>query len=55
MLISKDTGVGNPKASTKLKRTLFFNTICKKPGNLFVEISNADTNNLYEQTLNITI
>lgn len=46
--ISADTGVGNPKASTKEKGEQFFNTICKKIGNLFVEISKADIENLYE-------
>ncbi len=46
--ISEDTGVGNPKASTKEKGALFFNAVCEKLGDLFVEISNADTNKLYE-------
>lgn len=46
--ISEDTGVGNPKAATKEKGALFFKDICNKIGNLLVEISNADTKNLYE-------
>ena len=46
--ISEDTGVGNPKAATKEKGEYFFNAICSKLGNLFWEISTADTNDLYE-------
>jgi creatinine amidohydrolase len=46
--ISEDTGVGNPKASTKEKGALFFKAICEKMASLLVEISNADTKNLYE-------
>lgn len=46
--ISEDTGVGNPKASTKEKGERFFKAICEKLGELFVEISSTDTNNLYE-------
>lgn len=46
--ISADTGVGNPKEASKEKGERFFNAICNKLGNLMVEISNNDTNNLYE-------
>ena len=46
--ISEDTGVGNPAAATKEKGALFFNAICKELGDLMVEISKADTDNLYE-------
>ncbi|NER17592.1 creatininase family protein [Spongiivirga citrea] len=46
--ISEDTGVGNPQASTKAKGERFFNAICEKMGQLFVEIAEADTDNLYE-------
>jgi len=46
--ISDDTGVGNPQASTKAKGERFFKAICKKLGQLFVEIAEADTDNLYE-------
>ncbi len=46
--ISEDTGIGNPKASTKEKGELFFNTICSKLGDLFLEISSSDTDDLYE-------
>jgi len=47
-VISKDTGVGNPHASTKEKGERFFNDICEKMGQLFFDIAEADTNNLYE-------
>lgn len=46
--ISEDTGVGDPKAATTEKGALYFQAVCKKLGDLFVEISNADTNNLYD-------
>lgn len=46
--ISADTGVGNPKEASIEKGERFFNAICNKLGNLMVEISNNDTNNLYE-------
>ncbi|WP_206285890.1 creatininase family protein [Yeosuana marina] len=46
--ISEDTGVGNPKASTREKGEKFFNAVCEKMSRLMIDISNADTNNLYE-------
>ncbi len=46
--ITEDTGTGNPKAATKEKGRRFFNTICKKMGQLLVDISLADIDNLYE-------
>jgi creatinine amidohydrolase len=46
--ITEDTGIGNPKAATKEKGECFFNEICKKIGQLFLEISQTDTKNMYE-------
>jgi len=46
--ITEDTGIGNPKAATKEKGERFFNKVCKKIGQLFFEISQADTENMYE-------
>lgn len=46
--ISADTGVGNPKESSKEKGERFFNAICKKFGDLILEISNAEIDDLYE-------
>lgn len=46
--ISEDTGVGNPGAATQEKGARFFKAVCEKLGELFVEISSADPDNLYE-------
>ncbi len=46
--ISTDTGIGNPKAATRAKGEQYFNAICEKLGQLFFEVSKADTQNLYE-------
>jgi creatinine amidohydrolase len=46
--ISKDTGVGNPHKATKEKGKKFFDAICEKMGQLFVDIAEADIENLYE-------
>ena len=46
--VSEDTGIGNPIASTKEKGENFFNAVCNKLGDLFLEISKADTKKLYE-------
>ena len=45
--VSEDTGIGNPKAATKEKGERFFNAICAKLGELFWEVSVADTKDLY--------
>lgn len=46
--ISEDTGVGDPAAASREKGKAFFNAICKKLGDLFAEISEADPKDLYE-------
>lgn len=46
--ITKDTGVGNPKAATIEKGERFFNAVCEKMANLLVEVSKSDLDNLYE-------
>ncbi|WP_394746768.1 creatininase family protein [Spongiimicrobium salis] len=46
--ISEDTGVGDPKASTKEKGARFFKAICKEMGQLFYEIARTDVKDLYE-------
>ncbi len=46
--VSEDTGIGNPAAASKEKGEAFFNVICEKMGQLFVDIANADIENLYE-------
>jgi creatinine amidohydrolase len=46
--ISEDTGVGNPAAATREKGASFFKAICGKLGDLFLEISASDLDDLYE-------
>ena len=46
--ISEDTGVGNPKASTKEKGEKYFRAVTTKISNFLVALSKADKNNLYE-------
>lgn len=46
--ISEDTGVGNPKKASKEKGEKYFKAVTKKMGQLFIDLANADTNNLYE-------
>jgi creatinine amidohydrolase len=46
--ISEDTGVGNPKESSKEKGERYFNAVCNKLGDLIMEISNTETDDLYE-------
>jgi creatinine amidohydrolase len=46
--ITNDTGVGNPKNATKEKGEKFFEAITDKLAQLFLEISNAELDNLYE-------
>lgn len=47
-VISEDTGVGNPILATKEKGEKYFQSITKKIGQLFFELSEADIENLYE-------
>lgn len=46
--ISEDTGVGNPKASSREKGERYFNAVCEKMADLFIEISKANIEDLYE-------
>ncbi len=46
--ISEDTGVGNPKFSSKEKGEKFFKDVTEKMGNLFLELCKADIEDLYE-------
>lgn len=45
--ISEDTGVGNPAAATREKGEAFFKAICAKLGDLFLEISAVEPDDLY--------
>ena len=46
--VSKDTGIGNPKFSSREKGERFFIDICKKMDALFCSICDADLGDLYE-------
>lgn len=46
--ISEDTGVGNPKAASSEKGEKFFKDVCEKMAELLIDISKADTNDLYK-------
>lgn len=46
--ISEDTGSGNPAMATKEKGEEFFKALCQKMSHLFLDICNADIENLYE-------
>jgi creatinine amidohydrolase len=46
--ITEDTGIGNPKASTKEKGKHFFETITEKIADTFVELGKSNIDNMYE-------
>jgi len=46
--ISEDTGVGNPKSSSKEKGEHYFKDVTRKIGDFIFELCEADTKNLYE-------
>ena len=46
--ISEDTGVGNPMYSTEEKGSRFFKDVTEKIGKLFLELCEADIEDLYE-------
>jgi len=45
--VTEDTGIGNPKKSTKEKGERFFNDLTDKISELMLDLCNADLNNLY--------
>lgn len=46
--VTEDTGVGNPKKSSAKKGETYFKDVTQKLSKLFVELTEANTNNLYE-------
>ena len=46
--VTSDTGIGNPTKATKEKGQKYFNDVVDKVAQLIIDITNADTNNLYE-------
>lgn len=47
-MVSEDTGIGNPKASTKEKGEKYFKAVTEKLAGLFVELANTPINERYE-------
>ncbi|MEO8232091.1 MAG: creatininase family protein [Ignavibacteriota bacterium] len=46
--VTEDTGIGNPTKATKEKGEKYFNDVVNKVAQLFIDIANADMNDLYE-------
>ena len=46
--VTDDTGIGNPKLATKEKGEKFFKAVTTKFAQLFIDIANADIDDLYE-------
>lgn len=46
--VSNDTGIGNPAKATKEKGEKYFKDLVDKLARLFIDIANADLNDLYE-------
>ncbi|MBI9070880.1 MAG: creatininase family protein [Melioribacteraceae bacterium] len=46
--ITQDTGIGNPKLATKEKGEKYLKAIVEKMAQLFIEIADADLDDLYE-------
>lgn len=46
--VTKDTGIGNPVKASRAKGERYFKAIAAKMAQLFMEIADADLNNLYE-------
>ena len=46
--ISDDTGTGNPKLATREKGERYFQAVTQKMAQVFVDIAEADVDNLYE-------
>ncbi|WP_373057204.1 creatininase family protein [Zunongwangia sp. H14] len=49
-MVSEDTGIGNPKKATKEKGAQFFNAVCNKLAELFVEVSEVEIDKRYDST-----
>jgi creatinine amidohydrolase len=46
--VTEDTGIGNPRKSTKKKGERFFNDLTDKISELILELCDADSTNLYQ-------
>lgn len=47
-MVTEDTGIGNPKASSAEKGERFFKAVTQKMAGLMIEIANLDISNRYE-------
>ena len=46
--VTEDTGVGNPKKATAEKGARFYEGLTQKLGQFFIELADADLNQLYK-------
>lgn len=46
--VTEDTGIGDPRLATAEKGEKYFNDVTRKMADLFIEIANADLDDLYE-------
>ena len=46
--VTKDTGIGNPKAATPEKGEKYIKFVTEKISQFFIDMANADTNDMYE-------
>ncbi|NQT61620.1 MAG: creatininase family protein [Candidatus Marinimicrobia bacterium] len=46
--VTDDTGIGDPRQATVEKGAVYFKDVTRRMADLFVEIANADLNDLYE-------
>jgi creatinine amidohydrolase len=46
--VTNDTGIGNPTKATREKGEKYFKDVVEKVAQLFIDIANADLNDLYE-------
>ena len=49
LMVSKDTGIGNPEMAGKEKGQKFLKDVTEKIADFLVDLSNADKNDLYEK------
>jgi len=47
-MVTSDTGIGNPRASTKEKGQRFYEAVCQKVAELIADIAAVDVKNRYE-------
>ena len=48
-MVSEDTGIGNPKKSSREKGERYFKAVTEKVGGLLLELSNVEIENRYER------